>query len=1113
MPERERDTTHDTSQQLSDQTKGGAKRAAGMAGRGINKATRKTQKAAKEAAKKFLRKTGKKLAIAAGKIVSKLALIILKLIMTLLPYIIAALAIILVIWLISGWFVDDEYESKAEKDNYQIELITEDNETSYNTESKRYEVLDRSNGNKLFKMFYGYMAQRGYWKIEVDEDGKPKGDLMRGDEKKAQKMIDKYNREKEFIMNSDLLYLLDIELNATYHSQFFFPEQFIQPVYHDKNYNLKQLTDENGNLVVKSTKYDKKTKKPTDEKEVGVWDYGFGAILQYQKFKEQREKRAELRETYKWDYENKKLKTINLKPGEGKEIKEKVEGYPKTVYMIRKMTNAVGTIENEIIFDWKKTNEKWTKKEKIKIPAEKEEVYYETEQATNADGEPLYWLFDPVVVEPKFNEQTTDKTQWPVTIEVEKTRWVPTEIEVEQIYEGHVWEKVPQYDGEPNTDGIVGDKYFFDYLTHYEVYAPDVVMEKFDIEKRTRKDIEGLEEIWREQEQVENAGSVYDAAPEDYEGVNTLDLVAGIKGDSQAYKNALEYLDLFELYGKRYGVDPYLLLAKAAQESGGRHEENKKSSGGYGLMQIESPGRVITGVKALNFETGKVEHMVISGPGDVDSVEDNIRAGAMITASRLKDWNYNIAIGMQAYNFGTPAMNKVIEEYARRIGSTKEQVVANHGDTGWQEVVMDLHKNPQKYISNWPHKTYGDPNYLQNVMRYYSSPVGGTPWVIDENGDRHSMDGSIQVGAAIVGNGTGANKNWFASLIDALKGKWDELFNDSPVDALQNKDKYNWTYHSNRMTEDEFVDFMKMYRTFVDGVPYSEVKELWTPEDWKTKYQKLFENPRPDGVLDDEVLKEYEALMKLFPDGVVLPADKVSKISVPYNGEMLKLAIGQNTVIKSMINGKITKADVKDGVLEITQENGVKLVYTGLKNINVKKGDKVKQGDEVGRASKDLGVGIISSEGNSVDPTPIFAVMGDGTQKYNYAKVLALIESVEGYPYNMKHDANHPSSGYFDCSGLMQWAFGEVGIKLPRTAQSQYNVVMKIDKSQARPGDLIFFEGTYNSANPITHVGLYIGNGKFWNAQGKGVRVASLKNDPGDGNYWSNFRYHFGRIQ
>ena len=109
-----------------------------------------------------------------------------------------------------------------------------------------------------------------------------------------------------------------------------------------------EITNDDNEITIKSTKYDKDG-KPTDKKVKGAWDYGFGSILQYQKFKEHKEKRATLTTTYEWDYDKKELKKIEIKDGSGKEIKEKVKGYPKDTYMIRKVTTPVGSIENTII--------------------------------------------------------------------------------------------------------------------------------------------------------------------------------------------------------------------------------------------------------------------------------------------------------------------------------------------------------------------------------------------------------------------------------------------------------------------------------------------------------------------------------------------------------------------------------------------------------------------------------------------------------------------------------------------------------------------------------------------------------------------------------------------
>lgn len=64
----------------------------------------------------------------------------------------------------------------------------------------------------------------------------------------------------------------------------------------------------------------------------------------------------------------------------------------------------------------------------------------------------------------------------------------------------------------------------------------------------------------------------------------------------------------------------------------------------------------------------------------------------------------------------------------------------------------------------------------------------------------------------------------------------------------------------------------------------------------------------------------------------------------------------------------------------------------------------------------------------------------------------------------------------FDCSGLVQYTFRQVGISLPRTADLQFLVGQPIAKSMLQPGDLVYFT-TY--APGASHVGIYIGLGKF----------------------------------
>ena len=98
----------------------------------------------------------------------------------------------------------------------------------------------------------------------------------------------------------------------------------------------------------------------------------------------------------------------------------------------------------------------------------------------------------------------------------------------------------------------------------------------------------------------------------------------------------------------------------------------------------------------------------------------------------------------------------------------------------------------------------------------------------------------------------------------------------------------------------------------------------------------------------------------------------------------------------------------------------------------------------------------------------------------------------------------------FDCSGLVQWAYGQVGVRLPRTAQMQYDATERVAPSDLRVGDLVFFEHTYPGER-ITHVGLYVGQGRMLNAPTTGdvVREMPIFDDP----YWRAHYAGAGRVR
>lgn len=94
----------------------------------------------------------------------------------------------------------------------------------------------------------------------------------------------------------------------------------------------------------------------------------------------------------------------------------------------------------------------------------------------------------------------------------------------------------------------------------------------------------------------------------------------------------------------------------------------------------------------------------------------------------------------------------------------------------------------------------------------------------------------------------------------------------------------------------------------------------------------------------------------------------------------------------------------------------------------------------------------------------------------------------------------------FDCSGLTQWCFGQAGISLPRTAQEQYENVQHLELEEAQPGDLVFFTKTYKTNNYITHVGIYVGNGRMFHA-GNPIGFTNLNTS-----FWREHFVCIGRV-
>jgi hypothetical protein len=119
------------------------------------------------------------------------------------------------------------------------------------------------------------------------------------------------------------------------------------------------------------------------------------------------------------------------------------------------------------------------------------------------------------------------------------------------------------------------------------------------------------------------------------------------------------------------------------------------------------------------------------------------------------------------------------------------------------------------------------------------------------------------------------------------------------------------------------------------------------------------------------------------------------------------------------------------------------------------------------------------------DASAAFNRQGEGLPAYvtigDRAAALAVREV--GVPY--RWGGSSPAGG-FDCSGLVYWAYGRLGIALPHSSYALYDEGRRIAPSMMKPGDLLFFSG-------LGHVGIYIGRGRMVHAPHTGTRVQIVK--------------------
>jgi cell wall-associated NlpC family hydrolase len=118
----------------------------------------------------------------------------------------------------------------------------------------------------------------------------------------------------------------------------------------------------------------------------------------------------------------------------------------------------------------------------------------------------------------------------------------------------------------------------------------------------------------------------------------------------------------------------------------------------------------------------------------------------------------------------------------------------------------------------------------------------------------------------------------------------------------------------------------------------------------------------------------------------------------------------------------------------------------------------------------------------------------DGSRSDTGDQVSRAALKMVGKPY--RYGGTTPAG--FDCSGLVFWAYGQLGITVPRTSRELRHAARSVDARALRRGDVLFFDTTSNG-----HVGIYVGNRQFVHAPSSGGRVQVAALDRG---------YYAGRL-
>ncbi|MCC8065537.1 MAG: NlpC/P60 family protein, partial [Clostridiales bacterium] len=225
--------------------------------------------------------------------------------------------------------------------------------------------------------------------------------------------------------------------------------------------------------------------------------------------------------------------------------------------------------------------------------------------------------------------------------------------------------------------------------------------------------------------------------------------------------------------------------------------------------------------------------------------------------------------------------------------------------------------------------------------------------------------------------------------------------------------------------------------------------------------------------------------------------------------DSLEITVPSGTEVLAVMDGKVKS--VSNGKVKLTDGNGSVITLGGLSSISVSAGDTVEMGETIAEVGSSGVLTItFTYKGSSLNPyfyldtgeSELYENTGSATRKA--ALLIAKAYQYLGVPYVW---GGYSPSG-FDCSGFVSYCINNCGAGWNYgrlTANGLLDACTVVSSSEAQPGDLIFFQGTYNTSG-ASHVGIYLGNGQMIHC-GSPVQVTSITSS-----YWQSHFYCFGRL-